>query len=182
MEFYDVIKERVSVKKYKNDEVEKDKLFKMINSTMRAPSWRNKSSYKLIIVKDEVLKGRISEAILNSGNEAANAVIEAPIVVVFIANPEESGEVDNKELYLVDASIAMEHFVLAATAEGYGSCWVAALDEDRVKEALKIPNNFRVIALTPIGKSDEQVKHNDKKDINDFVFLNSFNNPYTENV
>jgi nitroreductase len=52
---------------------------------------------------------------------------------------------------VVDVSIALEHIVLAATSEGLGTCWVGSFNEGEVKEMLKIPENYRVVALLALG-------------------------------
>jgi len=50
----------------------------------------------------------------------------------------------------------MEHLMLAAAEQGLGTCWVGGgFDEAVVKEALGIPKQIRVVALTPLGYPDE---------------------------
>ena len=56
-----------------------------------------------------------------------------------------------KDYSEVDAAIAIEHMVLAATALGIGSCWVGWFSEGKVKKLLKVPTNARVVALLPLG-------------------------------
>jgi nitroreductase len=180
MEFYDVVKIRKSIKKFKNTPISTEKLTRMIDAAMMSPSWKNNSSYKFILVDEKNQLEQISKAIMNKDNSAAQSITDAPMTAVIVADPEESGEVENKEYYLVDSAIAMEHFVLSATNEGYGTCWIAAIDEDIIKKALSIPQNYKVVALTPIGEIAESNEHNDKKDVSDFVFLNSWGNAYTE--
>ena len=53
--------------------------------------------------------------------------------------------------FLVDVSIAFTHLILAARAEGLGTCWIGAFKNDKVKEILDIPDEWQVVALTPIG-------------------------------
>lgn len=181
MEFYDVVKIRKSIKKFKNTPINGEKLSRMIDAAMRSPSWRNNTSYRFILVDQKNELEQISKAVINKDNSAAQSIIDAPMIAVIVANPENSGEVEDKEYYLVDSAIAMEHFVLSATNEGYGTCWIAAIDEDIIKKVLSIPQNYKVVALTPIGEIAESDEHNDKKDVSDFVFLNSWDNAYTEN-
>ena len=175
MEFFDVVKNRTSISKYKNEAVDKVKLEKIIDAAMRSPSWKNRTSYRIIVVDDKTKKEDLSNAIVNKDDKAANAVKQADLAVVFVSKPEESGEVEGKDFYLVDAAIAMEHLILAATAEGYGTLWIGALDEDKVKSVLNIPSEYKVIGITPIGVADEEEKHNEPKDRGSFVFLNEFN-------
>jgi nitroreductase len=180
VEFYDVVKVRKSIKKFKNTQINSEKLTRMIDAAMMSPSWKNNSSYKFILVDQKSQLEQISKAIMNKDNSAAQSIIDAPMTAIIVADPEDSGEVQNKEYYLVDSAIAMEHFVLSATNEGYGTCWIAAIDEDIIKKALSIPQNYKVVALTPVGEIAESSEHNDKKDVSDFVFLNSWGNAYTE--
>lgn len=178
MEFFETIKNRRSISKYKSDKVKEESLNKMIEAAMRAPSWKNKSAYKIIVVDDADKKNAIAEGILNMDDKAANAVKEAPVAIVVIAKPEESGKVEGKELYLADGAIAMEHIILAATAEGYGTLWIGALDEWKVKDVLSIPNDFKIIGITPVGIVAEEKEHHKEKDISEYVFRNQFNKSY----
>ncbi|MBC2581180.1 nitroreductase family protein [Clostridium sp. DJ247] len=180
MQFYDVIESRTSIKSFKSTPINKEKVEKMINAAMMCPSWKNEASFKFILVEDKQKKDSIADAIENKTDAAAQAVREAPMVVVVVADPKESGVVDNKEYYLVDGAIAMEHFILAATVEGYGTCWVAAIDEHKVKSTLQVPANYRVVGVTPVGEAEETKAHYPKKNINDYVFSNTWKQPYVE--
>ena len=182
MEFYDVVKGRKSIKKFKNTPVNPDKLARMINAAMMSPSWKNNTSYKFILVDEKKELEQISKAIMNKDNSAAQSILDAPMTAVIVADPNASGEVENKEYYLVDSAIAMEHFVLSATNEGYGTCWIAAINEDTIKKTLSIPQNYKVVAITPIGEIAESKEHYDKKDVKDFVFSNTWDNAYVENT
>lgn len=182
MDFYSVIEQRKSVKKFHGVKVENPSLDRMINAAMMSPSWKNLSSYKFIIVEDFNKKSKIADSINNKTSEASNAIREAPIVVVLVGNPELSETVEGKDMYLLDAAIAMEHLVLAATEEGYGTCWIASFEENKVKEVLSIPDDIRVIAMTPVGKPVEVKEHYPKKDVREHVYFNNWNNSYMERV
>ena len=45
----------------------------------------------------------------------------------------------------------MQQLVLAATALELGTCWIGAFDEATVKKALDVPENIKVVAMTPLG-------------------------------
>jgi nitroreductase len=57
---------------------------------------------------------------------------------------------------MVDVAIAMQNMVLTATDEGLGTCWVGDFNEKQVKELLKIPENYRVVALLAVGYRREK--------------------------
>ncbi|MBU3180006.1 nitroreductase family protein [Clostridium psychrophilum] len=182
MEFYDVVKGRKSIKKFKNTPVNADKLARMIDAAMMSPSWKNNTSYKFILVDEKKEIEQISKSINNKDNSAAQSILDAPMTAVIVADPNASGEVETKEYYLVDSAIAMEHFILSATNEGYGTCWIAAVNEDMIKKTLSIPQNYKVVAITPLGEIAESKNHYDKKNVKDFVFSNTWNNAFTENT
>ena len=66
------------------------------------------------------------------------------------------------DYFLVDVSIAMEHLVLAAADLGLGTCWIGAFDEKKIKTILSIPDNIRIVALTPIGYPAEKQNFREK--------------------
>ncbi len=76
----------------------------------------------------------------------ANFLVEAPVVFVGCGDPRTS-----PRWFMVDVAIALENMVLAATSEGLGTCWVGSFDEEKGKQMLKIPEDYRIIALLPIG-------------------------------
>lgn len=182
MDFYNVVENRTSIKKFKKNPIDKDKMQRMINAAMMSPSWKNNTSYKFIIVDDPKIKNKIADAIINKTDEAENSIKEAPVVAVVTSNPKLSGIVDDKKYYLVDSAIAMEHFILAASNEGYGTCWIASFDEEKIRKVLNIPNDYKVIAITPVGEIAENKEHYDKKNLEEYVFENNWNRPYTNST
>jgi nitroreductase len=181
MQFYDVIESRLSVKKFERTPVDKDSIARAINSAMMSPSWKNNTSYKFILVDDPREKEMLAQSIINDTDKSAISVKQAPIVAVVVADPSKSGVVGDKEYYLVDSAIAMEHFILAATNEGYGTCWIGAFDENKIRQTLSIPDDYKIVAMTPIGKTAENPQHHSKKDVRDHVFLNKWGEAFTEN-
>ena len=85
----------------------------------------------------------------------------APMLVVMCADPDHSGHKDGKDYYLVDTAIAFEHLVLAAAAEGLGTCWLGGMfNEAEVKRQLGIPEKLRVVAITPLGYPEDGTDKN----------------------
>lgn len=183
MGFYEVIGERQSIKKYNTQgPIDKEKLNRMVAAAMMSPSWKNKTSYKIVLIDDKKIKDTIADTVLNDDGQVSNGIKDAPLLAVFLASPDKSGEIDGKEYYLVDGAIAMEHFILAATAEGYSTCWVGAANEAEVINAIGAPKSYKLVGMTPVGHSDEQKDHNPKKDFNDYVFLNKWNTPFVNKL
>ncbi|MDD5503292.1 MAG: nitroreductase family protein [Candidatus Thermoplasmatota archaeon] len=150
MEFFDVISTRRSVRGYKDAPVEEEKIVKCLETARLAPSWKNGQCWNLIVVRDKEKIKAMAHPIVNPW------LPQAPCVIVACADPKKSGERDGRQYYLVDTGIAMEHLVLAAAAQGLGTCWIGIYDEAKIKEMLQIPEEMRVVALTPLGYPDEE--------------------------
>ena len=148
MDFMDVIAARKSVRGYADKTVEEEKLSKVLEAARLAPSWANKQCCRYIVVKD---KATIQELSGSFG-----WLYQAPIVVVACADPKNSGDRNGMKYFLVDVGISMQQLVLAATALELGTCWIGAFDEAKVKEVLHVPENIKVVAMTPLGYPAEK--------------------------
>ncbi len=144
MEFIDVVAARKSIRDYLGKEVEEEKLTQILEAARLAPSWANKQCCRYIVVKD---KKRIEEL----ASTFIGWIKQAPIIVVACANPKDSGSRNGMDYYLVDVGISMQQLVLAATNLGLGTCWIGGFDESKIKQTLQVPDNIKVVALTPIG-------------------------------
>lgn len=147
MEFKDVVYKRTSIRKYSNKPVEKEKINYVLECARWAPSTANRQCWQFIVVTN---KEKIRD--LTKASSVINRWLkDAPTVIVACGNPNESGVHNGISYYPVDVAVAMEHLVLAATDKKLGTCWIAAFNEEKVKEILGIPSEIRVIALTPLG-------------------------------
>lgn len=141
MDFYEVIQARQSVRAYTNEAIAKESLLRILEAAQQAPSAINLMPWRLVVVSDQNKR----EEIAKSGTYG-KFLTQSPIAIVGLGDPTVS-----PKWYAVDTTIALEHIVLAATAEGLGSCWIGGFDEKRVKEIVEAPDNWKVIAIIAIG-------------------------------
>jgi nitroreductase len=144
MDFMDVVTSRKSVRDYQDKIVEEEKLEKILEAARLAPSWANKQCTRYIVIKNKKTIEELASTFIGW-------IKQAPIVIAACANPKDSGTHNNMDYYLVDVGISMEHLVLGATDQGIGTCWIGGFDEAKVKKTLQIPENIKVVALTPLG-------------------------------
>ncbi len=175
MEFYEVIEKRRSIRRYKDTPIKKETIETILNAARLAPSWKNLQCWKYIVIDDFPMKESILKAFEKS-NPGKKSIKAAPVLVVLCAKPAASGLVGDKEYYLVDAGITMEHLVLAACNEGLGTCWLGLFDEEIVRNALKIPDNWRVVAMTPLGYPDQDPRPRPRKELQEIVCYNKWDN------
>jgi len=165
---HQAIKNRYSVRSYKSKEIPEEKLEKVLEAARLAPSGHNSQPWKFVVVKDFKKKNRLAEA---SGQ---SFIAEAPIIIAAVAlKPKDvfTSEVKGAE---VNLAIAADHMTLAAVEENLGTCWIGAFTQSEVKRILKIPENYKVIALLPVGFPDEEQKAKTRKDLNEITCEDTF--------
>ncbi len=166
MELMEVIRNRRSVRKYKSDPISEKDIEYVLQAARLAPSWSNKQCWNYILVTNEDLRKKITKR---------DWAAEAPIIIVGCADPTKSGDKDGKPYYMLDMGISMEHLMLAATEKGLGTCWLGGqFDEKIVKETLGIPENIRVVALTPLGYPAEISEPKDRKNLSEMISRNKW--------
>ena len=150
MDIFKAISDRRSIRKFIDKPVEEDKIAKILDAAMWAPSIGNLQERQFIVVRDPGRRLQLSEAALGQYWMARASVI----IVVLTKNDRivrtygKRGE----DLYVKqDAAAAIENMLLAAHSLGLGSCWVSVFEDAAVKRILKIPTELEVHALIPIG-------------------------------
>jgi nitroreductase len=166
-----VIQKRRSQRKYKGDSIPEDVLQRVLEAARLAPSGKNYQPWKFIIVQDKELKEKLAQA---SAEQFFMA--EAPIIIVGCGFPDDSYSRMGRYMksWPVDVTIALEHLILQAAEEGLGTCWIGSFEEEEVKSILNIPENVRVLALTPLGYSDETPPYRGRKRLDEIVSYNGF--------
>jgi len=149
----DLIFKRVSIRKFKDDEVDDETLQLILEAANAAPSAGNLQARDFVVVRDRDRKIRLAKAALKQ-----MFIAEAPVVVVVCANYPRSMRVygERGKLYAEqDATAAIENILLAVTALNLGAVWVGAFDESEVAKILKLPEFVRPMAIIPIGHPAE---------------------------
>ena len=147
MNFQELIRKRYSVRAYKQDPVEEEKLARVLDAARLAPTAANRQPFRVVVVRT---KGRENDLRRVYGRDWFT---QAPLVLAVCALPAESWvrKADGWNAAEVDATIAMDHLILAAAEEGLGTCWIAAFDPSAAREILGLPADVVPIAFTPVG-------------------------------
>lgn len=149
MEFYDVVKNRRSYRVFKPDLPETEKVERILNAARLAPTWANMQGVHYIVVREPENVKAVWDAVGQT-----RKFIQAPMFIVGAISEKASGTNLNGQKYFgVDFGICFEHLLLAATAEGLASCWIGWFNENKVKQALNIPDDYKVMGITALGYS-----------------------------
>lgn len=173
MDIFQVIRDRRSIRKYKDQPVEADKIEQVLDAARLAPSWKNMQCWRFLVLTDPERRAGLLEAIPDD-NPGKKAIASAPAVIVVCGNPVESDVENGIEYYVADVAIAFEHLCLAAHALGLGTCWMGWYDEAAIKQALGIPSHIRVVGLTPLGYPDQEPKPRPRKTLQEIAYYNEW--------
>jgi nitroreductase len=164
MDFQELIKKRYSVRAYKPDAVEEEKLHLVLEAARLAPTAANKQPFQLVLLRTD---GREADLRRIYNREW---FVQAPLVIGICGVPSEAWvRMDGKSYVDVDVSIVMDHIVLAATDLGLGTCWVGAFDPAAAREVLGLPEDVEPLAFTPLGYAADQWRPKTRKPLSDLV-------------
>jgi len=151
MDFQALIRARYSVRAYRSEPVDEEKLARILEAARLAPTASNRQPFRVIVMKTagrEAELGRIYPR---------NWFVQAPLLLAVCAVPSEGWvrKYDGLNAAEVDASIVMTHILLAASEEGLGTCWVGDFDPAVAREVLGLPPEVIPFAFTPLGCPDD---------------------------
>jgi nitroreductase len=162
MNFYEVIHARRSVRNFHSTPINPEKLTRIWEAVRLAPSACNLQPWRFLVVKSDVMRAKISRIL-------QPWALTAPLLVVALGNRKTAWRRDGQSYHEVDVAIAMEHLVLAAAAEGLGSCWICAFDREAMHRALALEPEWDAVAVTPLGMPDDSSPRTIRKPLSDIL-------------
>lgn len=162
-----MVARRRSVRAYTDVPVEPERLERVLRAAARAPSAGNLQAWKVVVVRSLPRRQALATAA-----EGQGFVAQAPLDLVFFADPDRSAEKYGKRgasLYAIqDATIAATFALLAATDEGLATAWVGAFDEGLVS-AICEERRLRPVAILPVGHGAERPVETPRRDLRESV-------------
>lgn len=168
MEFMDVVRSRRSIRQYIPKDIPEQKLATILEAARLAPSGGNRQPWKFIVIQENEMKAKVAEACSNQLWMSDASVI---IVGCWLPRP----GIDDMPLAR-DVTMAMEHIVLAAVNEGFGTCWIGASGEraTALRSLLQIPPEVGINASITIGYPAAPPRPKQTKTIEDIVCYESY--------
>ena len=173
MNFLQLAKDqRFSVRKFKAQAVEKEKLDLILEAGRIAPTACNYQPQRILVIEDAVALEKLKQC--------TPCHFDEPIALMVCYDKttcwknKTSGTVGGD----VDASIVTTQMMLEAVELGLGTTWVGAFNHQKARELFEIPDYLVPVALLPIGYPADDVEphpwHFKRFDIDHSVFYNSF--------
>lgn len=181
MNLYQAIRERRSIRKFKADLVPRNLVLKVLDAANWAPSGVNLQQWKFYVVagekRDQIAAsyGKLTEKNYPPAAERTAQQTEflnwaktyggAPLIIV-ATMPYDAEQPRRYKMHLESVSAAFQNLLLAAHAEGLGTCWMTGPlgDEATLNSILDLPKNEEIVALTPLGYPDQVVEDKPRHD------------------
>ncbi|MDR2829984.1 MAG: nitroreductase family protein [Methanobrevibacter sp.] len=181
MNVLEAINRRKSVRDYLDYEIDEKDVKSIVDSGGKAPK---AGSFQITVVTNKELLNKINnytiEGMKNSGNDffaekantpGYNPLYSAPLVIFFSAP-------DENVFGALTVSAAAENAILAATALGYGTCYLVSPTfafqtsaKDELIKELQLPHSFNPICAISIGKEGENNITNPQEEIDNVNFV-----------
>lgn len=146
MDFQQLIRARYSVRAYRSDPVEEEKLAQVLEAARLAPTADNRQAFRLHVIPTRGREAELGKVYHRPW------FAQAPLVIGIVGLPARNWvRRDGRNYMDVDCAIVMDHLILAAADLGLGTCWVAAFDPAAARAALALPPDEEPIAFTPLG-------------------------------
>ena len=152
MEYFELIKERYSVRKFDGKKVSDSDLQKILEAGNLAPTGCNNQPQKIYVLK--------SDEAIEKLKECTRCHFDAPnaLIICYDKSQVWRRRYDGKSCGVADASIVTTHLMLAAHNIGVGTTWVMSFDPKALVEAYDIPENVVPVAILVMGYPHKEAK------------------------
>jgi len=201
MDTYEAINGRRSIRKFQTTKVEDEKLRKLAQAAITAPNGGNAQPWDFIFVSDSELIGRLCKILeevhgeyfgkarkdniegerLEKTVSSYGRMISAPVFLIVCLNIRNQQLNKPYEEWTTkwahhSVAAALENLMIAAVAEGLGTCWLGTpgWKSDKIKEMLNIPENVEILAMSPIGYPDESPKPRPRIAVEEITHFNKW--------
>ena len=177
MDAITMIKERRSIRKFKNEKVDRETMKEIISVSRWAPSWANFQIARYTLVDDEATIKQLATEGVNGFVYNIDTLKNAKGVAVLSFVKGKSGKLDGDDYAtskadvweVFDAGIACQTFCLAAHAKGVGTVIMGVIDDNSISKIVSLPEEESVAALIVYGYPDENPAVTPRKDVEDIM-------------
>jgi nitroreductase len=161
MELKDILTRRRSTRKFSEQHIEREKIERIVEMTLQAPSSRNSRSTRLLVVEDKALLEKMS----HMRDYGSSFMKDAAAAIVVM------GDKSSSDLWLDNCAISATTLQLAIVDVGMASCWVHVNDrpclkdepegakaDDYLRELLSLPERYGILCAIAFGYSDFEPK------------------------
>jgi len=151
--FLDLLSSRRSIRNFRDQPVEKEKIAALVEAALRSPSSRGLNPWEFIVVSDK----KLLAALAGCKPHGAAFLKDAPLGIVVLADP------NRCDVWVEDSSIASIFIHLAAHSLGLGSCWIQVRQRMHdtstsagkyIADLLAVPDGLEIESIVAVGYPD----------------------------
>jgi nitroreductase len=161
MDAFEAIEQRRSVRTFKPEAVPQEVIENVIDAGRQAPTARNVQPWEFVVSTDQTTRSFLGQTCDHGG-----FIKDSPVCIITFCR--------DTKYYLEDGCAAIENMLIAATAHGLGTCWVAGDKKDYapvVAERLGVPANYYLVGLIAMGYSAEAGSPKEKRPLNEVLHM-----------
>ena len=163
MDAMEALANRRSVRRYKSDPVPKKLIEAVADAGRLAATANNGQPWEFVAVSDAAQRRKLAEIC-----EYGKFIADAPVCIVVLSK--------DTKYYLEDCSAAIQNMLVAAHAQGLGTCWVAGDKKpyaDKIRELVGAPAGFKHVACIALGYPTEKPEKK-KRGLNEVLHWEKF--------
>jgi len=172
-----LLKERRSIRVWKDESLNFSEIDKLIDAARWAPSSCNRQTLHFLIVDDKKLISDITETVKG----ADPFFKKAPLFIITLVDFRPYNIPSEKYTMYQDAAAAIQNMLLMVHDMGLGACWASytsdtgiIIDEYKTRSKLGIPKYFKIAGLIAVGKPNEQACLIPRREIKGMISINRF--------
>lgn len=160
MKFSHVLESRRSIRRFKDEPIEKEDIKKILKAASLAPSWKNSQCPRWYVITNDLLLAQIRENALPEFN--ARNCAKAPCLIVAAFETGHSGRMPDGSFAneceegwsYFDLGLAVENLLLEASRLAYGTLVMGIRNGEVLRQILSVPADQQVVAVIALGKPD----------------------------
>lgn len=164
MEFFELLRVRHSVRKFRGEAVASELVTKILEAVRTAPTAGNFQAYEIYVVSGAARMRALAGATFDH-----DWVAQAPMALVVCSHAARCQYDDPQHWALQDASIAAILAHLAIVELGLATCWVGAFIPEKVSEVINAAEGHVPLAVLPVGYADEVPEESTRREVKEFV-------------
>ncbi len=190
---FDLFESRRTVRKFEASPIPRDHLWKILDAARRAPTAGNQQPWTFLVIQDRekihLLQEKTLAWVVDSYRENRDPdhdelhafrdrmeqvfsdIFSAPLYVAVLVDSKEK----HPEYVLYDGTLAAGYLMIAARSLGYGTgFYTTYFPEEKIKDFFNIPHQYQLVCFTPLGIPETWPVSPQKKDLEELVVFDSF--------
>lgn len=176
--FQRLVSQRRSIRRYLDQNVDREKILTCIEAARLAPSADNVQPWRFLIIDDSQVKQAFSKEAFSGIYFISRFAAKAPVLILILARLDIIANRIGKQIqgihyYFIDIGIAGEHIVLQAEELGLGTCWIGWFNIRRTRKFFKIPRKYKIVSLLSMGYYEKKpTREKKRREMEEIVWFN----------